>query len=470
MGATFTVKEVLDTTGGTLISGRPDSTFTGITIDSRRVEGGELFVAILGKRLDGHDFVPEALMRGARGVIVQKELSGIQHEAAVILVSDTTKALGDLAHAVRGRFGGPVIAITGSSGKTTTKEMVVSILERRKQVHKTEGNLNNLIGVPLTLFGLADGQDVLVLELGTNQPGEIARLAEIVSPTIACITNIGPAHLEGLGSLEGVAREKGALFNFLGPDGTAVINRDDPFLREMGEKLACRVVTYGRMKGAKVTLEKEVKMDKTGSFFRLVVEDRSQEVVLPIPGAHNVSNALAAAAIAWAAGATMEDIVAGLEEMRAVPGRMEIVALENGVNLINDVYNANPASCEAALNTLKQMMGEGRGFVILGDMLELGEEAPERHRFIGELLTGINIEKAYLKGDLVRFIAEGAREKGWGEEKITFFGEVREVVGDISRLLKPGDWILVKGSRGMKMEEVVRALVDVLERKKGGEG
>jgi len=140
------------------------------------------------------------------------------------------------------------------------------------------------------------------------------------------------------------------------------------------------------------------------------------------------------------------------------------------VNLINDVYNANPASCEAALNTLKQMMGEGRGFVILGDMLELGEEAPERHRFIGELLTGINIEKAYLKGDLVRFIAEGAREKGWGEEKITFFGEVREVVGDISRLLKPGDWILVKGSRGMKMEEVVRALVDVLERKKGGEG
>lgn len=469
MGAKFSVKEILDITGGTLVSGRPELAFEGVAIDSRQVAAGDLFVAIVGKRLDGHDFIPEAIRRGARGILAQEVRPVMAEAAAAILVSDTTKALGDLGHAHRERFTVPVIAITGSAGKTTTKEMVVSILEKRWKVLKTQGNLNNLIGLPLTLFNLTKTHEICVLELGTNQPGEIARLAQIAHPSIACVTNIGPAHLEGLGSLAGVAEEKGSLFDSLGPEGTAVVNLDDSFVREMKERLKCRIITYGRRPEANVKLERIWEKQTQGVVFSLSAGNEAQKVKLATPAEHNISNALAAAAIAWAAGAELKDIAAGLEDFRPVPGRMEIIALANGACLINDVYNANPLSCEAALHTLKEMKGRNRGFVFLGDMLELGEEGESRHRSVGEILAEVSIEKAYLKGELVKYVAQGAKEKGLKDDQMIFFERAEDVLPDFFDRLSAGDWILVKGSRGMKMEELVDALVNRFGRQ-GGSG
>lgn len=467
MKANFTVKEVLDITAGTLISGRPDLVFRGVAIDSRHTGDGELFVAIVGKRLDGHDFVPEAIARGARGALVQQEISSLPVDIPVICVPDTIRALGELAHAHRNRFKVPVIAITGSSGKTTTKEMVVSILGKRWNVHKTQGNLNNLIGLPLTLFGLEDGHECCVLELGTNQPGEISRLAMIAHPTIACITNIGPAHLEGLGSLSGVAKEKGALFDALDPDGIAVVNLDDPLVREMMGKLKCRVVTYGRHHGANVTVRESFVTEKGDVVFRLLVGDLAKQVKLAVPGEHNISNALAAAAIAHAAGVGVEEIVSGLHDFKAIAGRMEIIPLNNGAYLINDVYNANPSSCEAAILTLERLKGTGRGIVVLGDMLELGKEGEERHRAVGHILARTSIEKAYLKGELVAYVAAGAKEMGWENGKIKRFDRPGEILADISSRLSKGDWILVKGSRGMRMEEIVEEIVALFGHEEG---
>ncbi|MCX7982474.1 MAG: UDP-N-acetylmuramoyl-tripeptide--D-alanyl-D-alanine ligase [Syntrophales bacterium] len=466
MGASFAVKEILDITGGTLISGRPDLVFDGVNIDSRKVKAGELFVAIIGKRLDGHDFVSEAILRGAAGALVQKTLSAIPREAAVIQVSDTIRAFGDLARAHRERFHKPVIAITGSSGKTTTKEMVVSILGRKWNVHSTWGNFNNLIGLPLTLLGLEKRHEACVLELGTNQEGEIARLTSIARPTIACITNIGPAHLEGLGSVAGVAKEKGALFEGLDADKIAVVNLDDPLVREQRKRLKCQVITYGRSPEALVTVKGKPELESEGVVFCLSVGNKKAQVKLATVGEHNVTNALAAAGIAYAAGIGLEDIVSGLQSLKPLPGRMEIVTLANGVHLINDVYNSNPISCIAALNTLKGLNREGRSFVVLGDMLELGQEGKERHKLIGEMLAEMAVEKAYLRGELVRYAAEGAKGRGWSDERIFFFHHPEEMLSDLIDRLSTGDWILVKGSRGMRMEEIVEGLINRMGRKR----
>lgn len=465
----LSVKELLDITGGILISGRPELSFAGITIDSRKVTEGDLFIAIPGKRYDGHDFVGEAAKNGARGIVVQRNVPVELGNTLVIAVPDTVAALGDIARAFRARFTGTVIAITGSSGKTTTKEMVAAVLERRWHVHKTQGNLNNLIGVPLTIFGLKKEHEVLVLELGTNQPGEISRLGWIVKPNIACVTNIGPAHLEGLGSIEGVAKEKTALFDCIAESGTAIINVDDPILRDKGKKLCGRKITFGLNPAADVTIQGEIKTGKEGAIFDLRINGKSKRVTLPLPGKHNVMNALAASAISMSAGASLDDIATGLESLKAVSGRMEIIILRDGIVLINDVYNANPASCEAALEFLFSSKGRGKSFVILGDMLELGEEGEERHKILGEKLVDTGVEKAYLKGNLVKFTAQGAREKGWTAGKVAFFDEVENLLMDLGSLLSPGDWILVKGSRGMKMEEVVEGILRRFGQDAGGE-
>lgn len=459
MGPRLSVEEILDITRGVLISGRPDGAIEGITIDSREVIPGQLFVPLRGNRFDGHDFVFSALEQGAGGAIVEREMIIPAGEKPVILVADTLAALGDIARNWREKFRGPVIAITGSTGKTTTKEMTAIILSERWVVHKSEGNYNNLIGIPLTVFNLTPAHELIVVELGTNRPGEIARLGEITEPTIACVTNVGPAHLEGLGSMDGVAREKGELFFKLKDNGIAVVNVDDPYVREMATKTGVQTVTFGWRNDALVTVRGDVEVTEGKTAFTLVIGNESAHVTLAATGEHNVYNALAAAAISWAAGARVEDIVSGLVRYRPMPGRMEILTLKGGIHLINDVYNANPASCEAALRTLRQLRKTGKSFVILGDMLELGGEGEQCHERVGHLLVETGVTQAYLRGDLVKYVARGAYEEGWQNGQAIIFRNGGEIVGDLCARIEPGDWILVKGSRGTKMEEVVNEIV-----------
>ena len=414
-GPEISLAQVLATTGGTIPAGFPQEEviFRGITTDSRRCAAGNLFIALTGANFDGHDYLEAAHRQGAAGLLVHRLPAATPRGVPVIVVADTLTALGELAAWWRRRFSPAVIAVTGSSGKTTTKEMIAAIMARRGPVLKTEGNFNNLIGLPLTLFRLTSGDPCAVLELGTNSPGEIARLTRIAAPDIALITNIGLAHLEGFTDLAGVAAEKRDLFRGLRPGGTMIINRDDPFLRDAGQTWTGRVVTFGMAAGSEVSAEDIVTVRLPGigdasdvspvlpprleTRFTLRLGGERLETTLPVVGEHQVKNALAAAASAWAAGAAPEDIRRGLADFSPVPGRMEVIALENGAFIVNDAYNANPSSVREALSALQQLKGRGRGIAVLGDMLELGEQEAVWHEEVGP--SGRHrVARVYLRG------------------------------------------------------------------------
>jgi UDP-N-acetylmuramoyl-tripeptide--D-alanyl-D-alanine ligase len=464
MGPVLTVREILGAAKGVLLRGDGRGSTEGVSTDTRTLEPGNLFVALRGERFDGHRFLAEAAAAGARGIVVQEtppedRLSGLAG-VDVIRVEDTLAALGDLAGHIRRRFAVPVVAITGSSGKTTTKEMAAAIVGRRMDVLKTEGNLNNLVGVPLMLFRLNSGHRAAILELGTNQPGEIARLARIADPDIGLVTNIGPAHLEGLGSLEGVRREKGDLFRNMKETATALINRDDPLVGTLEAQWPGKKITFGMGREADITAA-DIRIDAEGTAFRLGIEGRWQNVRLALCGRHAVSNALAAAACARALGLDETAVREGLESFRPVPGRMTVLPLANGAFLMDDAYNANPASVREALRTLRDLRGEGAGVAILGDMLELGPSSAELHRATGRLLAETGIRKAYLKGVFSGDTARGAVEGGLARGDVSFFEEPAEILPSLRTLLREGDWVLVKGSRRMRLEEAVRAIVQM---------
>ena len=460
----MTVADILQATRGVLVRGTADLLFRGMTTDSRVISEGNLFIALHGERFDGHDYLDEAVKRGAAGLLIHRD-DGRDRGIPVILVDDTLTALGGLARAWHRRFPVPVLAITGSSGKTTTKEMVAAILAQKKKVLKTLGNYNNLIGLPLTLLGLSGDHEMAILEMGTNRPGEIGRLAEIAEPRIAVVTNIGPAHLEGFGSLVGVAKEKGTIFRYISPGGTAVINLDDPFCRAFEIDGATRRVTFGFDNAADVSAADVQFAGVGGVVFTLKIKDASRIVHLPVTGRHNIANALAAAASAWAACAEIDEIRHGLEAFPPVAGRMEIIPLRNGAFVINDAYNANPASVGEALETLRTLRGSGQGIAILGDMLELGEEAEARHRDIGGLLTDTGVTWVYLRGRLSRATAAGALNRGMAEGRITRFEDPSEIMEALRTRIMAGDWVLIKGSRGTKMEQVLDALMAKIGRK-----
>ncbi|MGV8081686.1 MAG: UDP-N-acetylmuramoyl-tripeptide--D-alanyl-D-alanine ligase [Syntrophales bacterium] len=461
MAPVLTVREVLAAVRGTLLHGDGQGTVDGVSTDTRTLKPGNLFVALRGDRFDGHRFLAAAVTAGATGIVVQEDppgewISGLAG-VDVIRVEDTLTALGDLAGHVRGRFPAPVIAVTGSSGKTTTKEMAAAVIGRKMEILKTEGNLNNLIGVPLMLFRLGPGHRAAILELGTNRPGEIARLTRIARPDIGLVTNIGPAHLEGLGSLEGVSREKGDLFRNMEETATALINRDDPFIRTLEADWPGKKVTFGMDRQADITAT-DIRIDAEGTTFRLGMGGGRQNVRISLCGRHAVSNALAAAACAGVLGLDESAVGEGLESFRPVQGRMTVLPLANGAFLIDDAYNANPASLRAALLTLRDLRGTGAGVAILGDMLELGEMSAELHREMGRLLAETGIRRAYLKGAFSGDTARGAVEGGLAPGDVTFFEEPGEMLPSLQGMIRNGDWILVKGSRRMRLEETVRAV------------
>ena len=424
-----------------------DAEFRGVAIDSRRIEPDALFVALPGACFDGHDFVAEAGARGAPAALVSRPGD---HPLPVLRVPDTGEALSRLAREWRRRHHPKVIAVTGSNGKTTVKEMLAAILRREGGTLATRGNLNNELGVPLILLALDASHRTLVVELGANHAGEIGRLSALVRPAIGVITQCAPAHLEGFGSLEGVARAKGELFQGMAPDATAVVNADDPFAG-LWKALAAprRIATFGL--GAGADLRGTWRPAAGGGELTLHGAGAPLEVALSLSGRHNAMNALAAAAAAFAAGCARESVRAGLAGVQPVPGRLEPRTVRPGVTLIDDTYNANPASLRAGLEVLAAR--PGRRWLVLGDMAELGAEGVRRHAEAAEAARRCGIERLYTTGTLsrvasCRFGAGGAH-----------FDTRDALIEALARDLRPSVTVLVKGSRAMRLERVVQALV-----------
>jgi UDP-N-acetylmuramoyl-tripeptide--D-alanyl-D-alanine ligase len=448
------LQKIAQVTCGRLAPANARAAVTGISTDSRSVRPGELFVPLRGEKFDGHDFLAQAVRRGAAACLSEEVIAGFP--VPVIQVADTLRALGDLAAACRRDFGGPVVAVTGSSGKTTTKEMLASILAETAPGLKTEGNFNNLVGLPLTLFRLEPEHRWAVLEMGMSARGEIARLAEIAVPDVGVITNIGPAHLETLHGLDGVARAKGELFAALKAGGTAVINADDARVAQLPVANGVRRLLYGFAPEAEIRAE-EVAVTGATVSFRLLLASGAWPVRLAVAGRHNVCNALAAAAAAVALAVSPEAIVRGLQAFRGGHGRMEVVDLGHGTVLIEDTYNANPLSVRAALMALDEMGGSGRRIAVLGDMLELGAEAVNLHRQVGAAAAQ-HCDLLLLLGAMAAETAAGARQQGLPADRIKIVASHAEAVERLRALLQPGDRLLVKGSRGMQMEKVAAAL------------
>ncbi|MGH0038129.1 MAG: UDP-N-acetylmuramoyl-tripeptide--D-alanyl-D-alanine ligase [Myxococcota bacterium] len=468
MSAEIGVRHTRCWTGGELLSGPADTTFTGVGIDTRSLSQGELFVAIRGPHHDAHGFLAQAVERGATGLLVNRgavpaeALHALPAQVAVVAVDDTTAALGALATGHRRRFDGPLVAITGSNGKTTTKEMCAAILSRRHACLKTKGNLNNEYGLPLTLLRRTDAHQCAVVELGMNHRGEIARLARIAMPTVALVTNVGTAHIGNLGSREEIAREKTDLFAALGPEGTAVVNRDDPLVAARADRAPGRIVGFGHDPSADVRAESVRFLDRGAFAFELITPEGRRPIEIPGLAETVVINALAASAAALEAGAGLDDVQEALADFENVQGRMARRALPGPVMLIDDTYNANPQSMRAALETLSQLKGGGRGFAVLGDMGELGDGAERAHRDVGRWAAELGVDFLMAVGSRAEAMAEAATQAGLDPACVRSLADAGDEGDDAGRmlaaLLRPRDWVLVKGSRAMRMERVVESV------------
>ena len=456
--------EILAATGGKVLRDGQKTRFGDIVTDSTKVKRGSVFVALKGERHDGHRFVGDAMRRGAQCVIVHRSVPTARlGKAAVIRVGDTLKALGDLAHYRRQRLAPKILAITGSNGKTTTKEMVGAILEQasldghplRGKVLKTEGNFNNLVGLPLTLLRLQKRHKIAVVELGTNHPGEIQRLAEIADPDMGIITSVGAAHLEGLNSLAGIAREKGSLYRNIRAGGAIAVNLDDHWAKRLGAKFKGKKITYG--KGGQVRAA-SARM-RGGRRMEVVLQTSRQrcKVRLNYLGQHNIANALGAAALTLGAGVKLAAVKRGLEQAKPFSMRMQIEDW-HGIGVINDTYNANPASMRAALKTLAEIDSRGARVAVLGDMFELGKHSAKEHRQLGRAAARAGVDVLFVLGREAEQVRRGALQGGMRPERIVVGKDHGDLAAQLRARGKKGDWLLFKGSRGMQMEKVLRQL------------
>jgi UDP-N-acetylmuramoyl-tripeptide--D-alanyl-D-alanine ligase len=457
----FRAADVARWTGGRLVQGDPDQRFTGASIDTRTLAAGALFVAIRGEHHDAHGFLADAVAKGAAGLLVEAGCAlppGLPETLPVLAADDTTGALGALGAGHRAGFDGAVVAITGSNGKTTTKELCAAILGVRGPCLRTPGNWNNNFGVPLTLLLREPEHRALVVEMGMNHRGEIAPLVALARPSVGLITNVGTAHIENLGSREEIALEKGDLVAGLAPGAVAVLNADDPFCLAQAARTRARVVTFGQRERADVGAEHVKALGERGFAFDLVAREGRVAVHVPGIGETMVINSLAAAAAALAAGAHLDDVATGLARYRPVGGRMEQVQLPRNIIVINDTYNANPQSMAVALRSLAELKGRARGLAVLGDMAELGESAPAAHRETGRLVAELAIEHLFALGRHAEEMAEGARAAGMDPARIHVSQEHAQTSIAVREILQGDDWVLVKGSRSSRMERVVEAL------------
>ena len=436
----------------------------GYSIDSRQVQEGELFFAIRGAHRDGHDFVSEAFERGAAGAVVEAghpRLSG-QSSRSLIRVRDTTRALQELAHAVRRQWGGRIVGITGSTGKTTTKEIIAAVLARQYRVLKTSGNLNNHYGVPLTLLKLEPRHDVGVIEMAMSAPGEIAFLASLAEPGIGVVTNVAPAHLQFFDSVESIARAKRELIEHLRAPAVAVLNHDDERVRHFADAFEGRVLTFGFEEGADFRAL-NVHMVQRGfpaMEFDVQGGPYHERIAMSLVGRHNVQNALAAIATASIFKISSENVCSALSQFQALRQRTEILKLAGDLTIIDDAYNSNPRAMESMLETLAGWPGVRQRIVVAGEMLELGSSSPEWHRLVGRLCAQFGADWLLaVQGD-AKYLLEGAVGAGLPRERAMFFSDATEAGRFCQTVVRSGDVILVKGSRGVGLEKAI----DVLRR------
>lgn len=448
--AEFTVDEICLATRGSIFGSIYEKQFSGVSTDTRTVKQGDVFIPLVGEKFDGHDFIDQAIQNGAVGVILSRQNVVLSQLVTVILVDDTLTALQDVARFHRQRFSIPVVAITGSNGKTTTKDMAAAVLSRRFQVLKTEANYNNEIGLPLTLLQLTDQHEVAVVEMGMRGMGQIRQLANIALPTIAVITNVGETHFELLGSIENIAIAKAELLEVIPENGLIILNADNPYVREMSKQAVSRALLFGLEQGD--IKAENIRIETQSMSFMCHSGCNAFLVQIPTVGKHNVYNALAAIAVGIELGMDPETISYGIGNFNASPMRLHIEKHGDYV-VVNDAYNASPMSTVSAIDTLVEM-AKGRTVAVLGDMLELGHIAVEAHRQIGERLAQCHVDVVVTVGELARHIALTAGE--CGVEKAVACSNHQEAQKVLNELMVPGDTILVKGSRGMKMENIIK--------------
>lgn len=460
----FTVEEVMEVTGARLLAGTMPrghrKGFRRLCTDSRQIRRGDLFIALSGERFDGRVFVESAIRKGAAGALVDRPSWPKASAKPVFGVADTLAAFQQLASHHRSRFAIPLVAVTGSNGKTTTKDMTACVLAERGAVLKTEGNLNNRIGVPQTLLNLTARHQAAVVEMGVDRQGQTARLCEIARPTIGTITNIGPDHLEFFGSLDASAHAKAELLDWIPADGAVVLNADDAYFDYLASRARCRVVSFGLSPRAQVRAVEIVPEARRGTSFRLVLPERVRgtKVLVPVYGTHNLLNALAAAAVGFLLDMSGTAIARGLAGFKPAVMRSQITHW-GGVTIINDCYNANPASMKAAVALLAEMGGGRRTVAALGDMLELGPSSGDLHREVGAHLAGQGIARLVACGPLARGIAAGAAQAGMASQRIQEAPDSAAGAAIVKALVREGDVLLVKGSRGMQMERIIERLM-----------
>ena len=456
----LTIEEIVTATEGKLLYGHLVTKVSNISIDSRTIRPKDLFIAIKGKNLDGHKFVPEAIAKGAIGVIISDAKIKTQN-SILIKVKDTTEALGKIARHYREKFKPLVIAVTGSNGKTTTKEMIASILSRRMKVVKAKGSFNNDIGVPLTIFELDSQSQVLILEMEMNILGGIRNLAQIAKPQIGVVTNIGDTHLEFLGNRENVMKEKAELIESLGAAGTAILNADDELVMAIGNNFPqTRRLTFCINNSADVFATNIIDLVTEGSHFLL---NGKYRVRLPVPGRHNIYNALAAVATTVAAGLEYNAILPGIENFKPASMRLEIVKIKDLV-IVNDTYNANPQSMAAALEIFSRIPTSGRKIAILGDMLELGKSSQSLHYNLG-MDAARTVDIIIAIGKFSQAVIEGAIAAGINPNYVSAYDNNQIAITKLVDFINPKDTILIKGSRAMRLEEIVQGIKTYYEKK-----
>ena len=431
-----------------------DATVQGVTTDSRSVHEGDLFVALVGERDDGHEFVEVARGNGAAASLVQRETPGMP----AVVVADTGSALLRLATVERDHMEATVVGITGSTGKTSVKDLTATVLASRLSVAASPRSFNTEVGVPVTLLNAPLTAEAIVVEMGSRGRGHIATLCEVARPQIGAITNVGLAHMQMFGTLENVADAKAELIESLPEDGAAVLNADDPVVRGFDARTRARVVRFGLASDADVTAE-DVALDRLGHpAFTLRTPDGAERVELPLVGEHMVANALAAVAVGVCLGLSAAECAAGLKEAKLSPWRMETFEMAGGIRVLNDAYNANPTSMAAALKAARWMAQEGRSIAVLGEMAELGDMAASEHERVGELVARLGIDHLVVVGTGAVAIAIGAEREGVEPERIHRVETVEDALRQVRAIAREGDVILLKGSRVAGLERIAREL------------
>ena len=445
------LSQIAQFTGASLSSGDGTLVVKKVSTDSRTIKPGELFVALRGENFEGHDFIKSAAKAGASGALVDVNWTGsVPNNFALLRAADTLKAYQTLAANYRRSLALKVLAITGSNGKTSTKDFAASVLARRFRVTKTEGNFNNHVGLPRTILEATSEDEVAVWEIGMNHPGEIAALSKIAAPDAAIITNIGVAHIEFMGSREAIATEKGALAEAVESRGTVILNADDPFSERIAARTGAKVVFAGTTGGAVRAIE--IRQSADGSEFTIVEGAHRCRAQLPVAGLHMVQNALLAVAAGRAFGLSIEESAAGLAAAPLTKARLQIKEI-GGVQFLDDSYNANPDSMKAALRTLVELDADGKRIAVLGEMRELGTESERGHREVGETAATLGVDQLITIGDAAELIAQGARTAGL--DKVSSVRSSREAADLLGNIGKPGDLVLIKGSRAARTEEVI---------------